>query len=110
MSEQFIISENLMLAISKLNLTKTQWKVFWNIFINNYDNASKELPLTLLQELVSPKSKHAENKKPNEAARNLKGLIERKIVTKIVKGEGQYANVYAINKNVSEWRQKEGKL
>lgn len=106
MTEQFIIDKELIFAMSKVNMSKTEWKVFWNIFIHNYNNVSSELSLSLLQELVVPNNKKTQNKKANESVRSLTKLIKRKIIIKIIKGNGQNANVYAVNKNTAEWEER----
>jgi len=76
-------------------MTKNEWRIFWQIFFNTYDNGSKELALKDLVELTEGSRRNT--------IKNIGKLRKRKIIIRVVKGDYHGGNVYSINKNVDEW-------
>jgi len=96
MVKKYEIPKELMVAISNLDLNGSQWKILWNVFMNNYDNASKEMSLVTLTEATGYCKKQVQ--------RELKRLFERRILTETIKPDCTNARVMNINRSFTEWK------
>jgi hypothetical protein len=90
------IPKDLMIAISDLRLNGTQWSILWKVFINNYDNGAREMPLSILEQVTGYCRK--------QISRELNKLIKMKILTETCKPDYINARVLNINTNICEWR------
>jgi hypothetical protein len=94
--EFYKIRQDLLMAISDLRLNGTQWNILWNVFINNYDNGSRECSLSVLESLTGYCRK--------QIARELKKMFGRNILTEVIKPDYIYARVININQDFTKWK------
>jgi len=94
-TEKYEIPKDLMIAISNLTMNGTQWKMLWSVFVNNYNNASREMSSDTMSEITGYSKRHLRQE--------MKKLFERRILTETIRPGPRNARVININKNYAEW-------
>lgn len=86
-------------GLSRLKLNGTQFKIVLAILYHNKDNYCREFSLAQLSNAINTNIK--------QTSRELMTLRKLNIILTVVKHDHINANVYQVNKDMSQWLQNE---